>query len=179
MATITTPPIAAKVETIGQPKPSQFGEGTYRPVLFQTVDGQKIWKSYNELPTGIVKGASVTLLQKTGKDGKLEYDVLVGAIAPEQTTNSQPTTANTQPPSMNADQKRAIAGYIEEMGSLYAFCLSTAQNKIGASTDGETVRCMASSLFIAARSLSVFKVFPFQQCLKLEKAESCLVNSFY
>jgi len=70
----------------------------------------------------------------------------IGAAQPSAPAPQPQATATT----LDKEQKRAIATYIDEMASMYAYCLETAQNKIGASSDSETVRCMVSTLFIQA-----------------------------
>lgn len=53
---------------------------------------------------------------------------------------------------MTVEQKREIAGYIDDMGDLYKYCLETAETKLSdVDCDLYTVRACASSLFIAAQ----------------------------
>jgi len=151
MATVVKP-ITCKVEVIGKPKESKHTPGShYYPCLF-LVDGiddddHKLWKSLSgDEVSQIMKGDRVQLVpagkDKNGND-KHNIVLLESATAPTAATPPQPQGLTT-------DKKREIASYITEMGGLYAFCLETAQTKIGASSDSETVRCMASSLYISA-----------------------------
>ena len=48
---------------------------------------------------------------------------------------------------LSPNQKREIASYIQEMGKLYGFCLTQAENL---NLEGEDRRCVATSLFIQA-----------------------------
>ena len=155
MAKVVTP-VTAIVECIGRPKQSSYGDGVYHPCLFldeaKSGEEAKIWKSLSEEEVSqLRKGDRVQLVPAGKNTNGTDKHNIVKLGGSTSATNSQPTTANSQQQGMTAEQKRAIAAYVEQMGDLYAFCLSTAQNKIGASTDGETVRCMASSLFIASQ----------------------------
>jgi hypothetical protein len=81
-------------------------------------------------------------------DSKGKYHVVEGQP-------TQPASIETAPPatsgySLDKASKQAIAAYIEEMGSLYSFCYSTASNKL-AEAPNEAKQAMASSLFIAAQ----------------------------
>lgn len=48
---------------------------------------------------------------------------------------------------LSPDKKREIAQYVSEMGKLYGFCLTQAENL---NLEGEDRRCVATSLFIQA-----------------------------
>jgi len=158
-------PVSAIVEVIGKAKESSYEPGTYyHPVLFldesKAGDERKIWKNLSTEESGqLRKGDRVQLIpvgqDKQGKDkhqivkfGGIEFPAnpVPVPVHPSQVTPQ----AKPGDVGLSADTKRAIAAYVEELGGLYAFCLDTAQKKIGASSDSETVRCAASSLFIAA-----------------------------
>jgi hypothetical protein len=167
MAKVVTP-ITATVEVIGKLKESTYSPGTfYHPVLFLDAAKQgeeaKIWKNLtDEEAAQIKKGDRVQLVpigqDKSGKDkhqivkfGGVEFPanpVPVPACPTPSQVNPQASPSDV---GMAPDLKRAIAAYVEELGGLYAFCLDVSQKKIGASCDAETVRCMASSLFIASQ----------------------------
>ncbi len=156
MAKVVTP-ITAVVEVIGKPKESTFTPGQhYYPVLFLDAalqgDAAKIWKNLtDEEVAQLRKGDRVQLVpigqDKQGKD-KHQIVKLGGEPVPLSQVTPQASPSDV---GMTADLKRAIAGYVEDMGNLYSFCLDVAQKKVGASCDAETVRCMASSLFIASQ----------------------------
>jgi len=138
--------IRASVSFITREKAGEYGP--YRSVLFIRADRQgedaKVWRSMKPHEAeGFSKNQQVYLIA-TERKGKPTWDVeLIDSV--EATPPAQPTAQGMDP-----EQKREIAAYVGEMGDLWAYCLQTAQTKIGASVDGETVRCMASSLFISA-----------------------------
>lgn len=142
--------ISAKVEAFGKVKEGDYGP--YQSVLFQgqgLPDG-KLWRTFkpNEAKS-FTKGQQVYLIPAR-RNNKDTWDVeLVDTPVP-----STPTHAPIQPQStgqwLSDDQKRDIGRYVDGMGDLYAFCLQTAQKKAPKGSDSETIRCMASSLFIAA-----------------------------
>jgi hypothetical protein len=52
---------------------------------------------------------------------------------------------------ISADQKRAIAAFIDSQADLYRFCYLTAQSKLdGVTDDLEVTRCMATKLYLGA-----------------------------
>jgi hypothetical protein len=54
---------------------------------------------------------------------------------------------DTDQSTLNPNQKREIAQYIQDMAKLYGFCLNQAENL---NLEGEDRRCVATSLFIQA-----------------------------
>lgn len=154
MATVVTP-LECLVKAIGKPKPSKHQEGEfYYPTLF-LIDGiddesHKLWKNLSgDEVSQIMKGDRVQLVP-VGKDsqGNDKHNIVLLSSG-SQTTAPAPVPA-PQEQGLTPELKRQIASYVGDMSDLYAYCLNTAQNKIGASSDSETVRCMASSLFISA-----------------------------
>lgn len=160
MATVVAP-LTCLIEVIGKPRPSKHQEGSfYYPTLFLDVtkqgDEAKIWKNLSgDEVSQIQKGDRVQLVP-AGKDakGNDKHNIVLLSSAPSAPTTA-PATAPAAPPApaqqgMTNEQKRQVAAFVSDMSDLYAFCLTTAQSKIGESSDPETVRCMASSLFISA-----------------------------
>lgn len=150
MAAVVTP-LTCLVQVIGKPKPSKHQEGQYYyPTLF-LIDGidddaHKLWKNLSgDEVSQIQKGDRVQLVP-VGKDqhGNEKHNIVLLSSATQQ--QSQQATEQGLTPEL----KRQIASYIGDMGDLYAYCLSTAQTKIGASSDSETVRNMAACLFVSA-----------------------------
>ena len=143
--------VQCTLETIGRPKQSRYeGKPDYRPVLFKLSTGEHKWKSYNvgALELEWLKRGNAYQAVVSGDDFNIiQPDTATATPAPDSVAPQQPT-ANA--PQLSIQQKQAIASYVGDMGDLYAYCLNQAQEKIGASCDAETVRCMASSLFIAA-----------------------------
>ena len=147
-------PITAVVEFVTGIKSGQFGD--YQSILFKTVTGDKIWKSFppnspemDDLPVG-----TRVQLVETGvsKNGKPSHNVIIldtptAAIAPVA-----PAPAPAPVGGIPDDVKRAIAGYVVDSAKLYAFCFSEATRALESQqVSEESVRCCASSLFIAAQ----------------------------
>jgi hypothetical protein len=149
MSKIITP-IEAIIELVTDLKEGQYG--VYKSVLFKTLDGEKIWKSFPpdspELSI-LIKGARVRLIPsgKT-KSGKGHHVIeLLDAPSNPPVQPNYPGVGN-----LSDDQKRQIAAYIEQMGALYRFAYGqAAQHMRGMTESEETLRCCASSLFIAAQ----------------------------
>lgn len=83
-----------------------------------------------------------------------ESPVPVKPVSRHLASNNPPIpNYNSEKPSesdqslLNPSQKREIASYIQEMGKLYGFCLTQAENL---NLEGEDRRCVATSLFIQA-----------------------------
>lgn len=136
-------PVSAVVELVTPPKEGQYGP--YRSVLFKSADGQKIWKSFDP------DSPELEALTPRTK---------VRLIPNGQTRNGKPShvvellETNTQAPStgMSNMLKHEIASYTSEMAALYRFCYSEASRELAEyEASEETIRCMASSLFIAAQ----------------------------
>lgn len=169
MSKLIAPPIPCTVEHITGIKPGQFGD--YQSVLFKDAAGNKIWKSFvpgspelAELPVG----RRVYLVEAgiNAKSGKMSHNVILmdeptapGPIAPTA-PSPVPSPALSPAPvapvqtvgQLNDDVKRAIAGYVVDSAKLYAFCFSEATRALESQkVSEETVRCAASSLFIAAQ----------------------------
>lgn len=157
MAKVVTP-ITAKVEVIGNPKESSYRPGTYYyPTLFLDLakpegsDAAKIWKSLSgEEVTQIQKGDIVQLIPAgEDKNGKPKHNIVVTSPTATSPTVTAPQLSPS--PGLEPDQKRAIAAYIDSRSDIYAFCLEIAAQKVGPSHDSETIRCMASTLFISTQ----------------------------
>lgn len=156
-------PIIAVVEMIGKAKESTFNEGGfYHSVLFldESLSGDeaKIWKSmFPDEVEQLRKGDRVQLIPAgLDKNGKEKHQIVKLSGLPSGTTQSTATKPRgDRPPSevsytgMSDETRLATATYIGQMGRLYAFCLKTAKQELG-DEDSETIRCMASALFIAA-----------------------------
>lgn len=147
-------PITAKVEVIGKPKQSSYGDGHYHPCLFldesKQGDEAKIWKSLSgEEVSQLMKGDRVQLVPAgQDKNGNPKHNiVLLSPATPATTPRPAPTT-----PGLTADQKRAIATFGADIIAAYAFLYKQAREQlepIGASE--ETIRAAASSALIACQ----------------------------
>ena len=173
MALATTPVIKAAVAHIMQVKEGDYGP--YQSVLFEgegLPDG-KLWRALNPGEAQqLCKGQAVELTPTRTKSGKASWSIrpLSAPAQPqptvpqmrspqaqpvqtaERSSQAQAQSAIKQKPAKPPaeDRKQQIAAYINSMGDLYAHCLQVAQAKIGSDNDSETVRCMASSLYISA-----------------------------
>jgi hypothetical protein len=111
-------------------------------------DGKEytIWRpgTDSQLPK-IGNGERISL----GVDSKGKCHLL-DTLADKVATTTGMATTSTPFPNLDKETKQAIAAYIEETGSLYSFCYSTASNKL-AEAPNEAKQAMASSLFIAAQ----------------------------
>lgn len=152
--------IQARVEVIGRPRPSTYEPGThYSPTLFidleqpEGSEAAKVWKNLSDDEVfHLKKGDRVQLVPVgTDKSGRLKHNiVLVDAPCPQSSTLPQPPAA--QPTGLDPATKRAIADYVNGQADLLRFCWETAQAKLdGLATEEESIRCAASTLFIAAQ----------------------------
>lgn len=132
--------IAGKVRYAAS-TPKDFGHGERINVVISPLTGGediKVWGSPNDAIAQLTKGQQVTLLFD-GKGYKL--------VADNQPAQAKPTVATE----LSADQKRAIALYVNEQADLLKFCWVTASEKLDSlASDEESIRCAASCLYIAA-----------------------------
>ncbi|ROI07058.1 hypothetical protein ED562_08245 [Microcystis aeruginosa FACHB-524] len=106
----------------------------------------------------VIKNSPLTVgVDSKGKFNLIEDPALVslGQPLPESPVPVKPVYQHQNTPQnsesdqslLNPSQKREIASYIQEMGKLYGFCLTQAENL---NLEGEDRRCVATSLFIQA-----------------------------
>ena len=141
MAKVVTP-IAATVEHITAPKDGQYGP--YQSVLFKTGQDEKIWKSFApdsaEL-TQLQKGVRVQLIPAGERNGKPSHQIV---LAGQQ--------AKPQSAELDSEAKLQVATYVQQMSKLYAYCYEQAAFELAKFEPAEeSVKCAASSLFIAAQ----------------------------
>lgn len=163
MPKIVTPTIA-RVQTIGQVKPSQYKDCGYRSVLFveseyfgmakdQVPETAKIWQSFDgddESLESLKKGTWVELYPAgETQQGKTRYNIkLMNLAAPDTAPAAQPAPT---PGKLTDEQKIAIAAKVEQNASLFRFCYDTAANKFaGVIDDTAELRAIATTLFIQA-----------------------------
>jgi hypothetical protein len=107
----------------------------------------------------IIKNSPITVgVDSKGKFSLVENESLtnLGQPLPDEPVpvkpihsyaqNSEKTSESDQS-LLSPDKKREIAQYVSEMGKLYGFCLTQAENL---NLEGEDRRCVATSLFIQA-----------------------------
>jgi hypothetical protein len=129
---------------------TKYGDKTVADVITETGETVAVWRPANDSTLmGLRRGDRVTI----AKDSKGKISLIDNAASPSTTTQpTQPATQTQSPQTggMTPETKKAIAAYVEEMGSLYSFCYTTAAAKL-AEAPNEAKQAMASSLFIAAQ----------------------------
>jgi hypothetical protein len=133
--------IAGKVKYAAS-TPKDFGHGERVNVVITPITGGediKVWGRPTDAIAQLTKGQQVTLLFD-GKSHKL--------VADNQPAQVKQPAANE----LSADQKRAIALYVNEQADLLKFCWITASEKLDSlASNEESIRCAASCLYIAAQ----------------------------
>jgi hypothetical protein len=134
-------------------KPKDFGHGDRVNSVVTLDNGEevKLWgKPDDQSLVSLRKGQAVSLIY----DGK-NYKLVNSQPAPQTATTAQtapPQAAPVTNSELSKEQKRAIAEYIEGRADLLKYCWTTAKVKLGdVTTDEESLRCAASTLFIAAQ----------------------------
>lgn len=141
----------AMLETIGRPKQSKYeGKPDYRPCLFKLPDGSQKWKSYpvdaDEL-NWLTRGETYQAVISAD-----DFNIIqpAGAAQPAPTPAPAPAPQpQTTAPAMTADQKRAIAQYIQEQSKLFGYCYQQAQAELPDLSE-ESHRAIATTLYIQA-----------------------------
>jgi hypothetical protein len=149
-------PLLCRVEAIGRPRESSYEAGTYYyPTLFMDLsqpkgsESAKIWKNLSgDEVSQLVKGDQVQLVPAgTDRNGKPKHNIML-----VNGTQVQPSEEDADSGLLPHETKQAIATYVQEMSKLYRYCWGQAANQLGGmATEEESVRCAASSLFIAAK----------------------------
>lgn len=108
-------------------------------------DAAKIWKNLSgDEVSQLMRGDQVKLVPAgMDRNGKPKHNIML----------VNDTQANSDEPGLlEQNTKQAIATYVQEMSKLYRYCWGQAANQLGGmATEEESVRCAASSLFIAAK----------------------------
>jgi hypothetical protein len=137
--------LTATVKTQPREVNTKFGQRSVMDVTLPNGQEQAIWGPANFAAiANCYQGQSVAI----AVDSKGKYHIVEDSqpAAVPAVTQTQPA----KPEGMTPESKKAIAAYVEEMGSLYAFCYTTAAVKL-AEAPNEAKQAMASSLFIAAQ----------------------------
>ncbi|PZO16883.1 MAG: hypothetical protein DCF25_11860 [Leptolyngbya foveolarum] len=178
-ALVTTAPINAVVAHITQETQGEYGP--YQSVLFESAELKygKLWRALKpQEAQSLHKGQAVALtpvIKKSKESGNIclpttpaqpqsakpqtqrptppSQPAKPAAVQPAQSSQLGRLAQTPPPPAQPASENRReqIAAYVDSMGDLYAHCLQVAQQKLEAGTYSETIRCMASSLFISAQ----------------------------
>jgi hypothetical protein len=151
--------ITATVTAFGKVKESQFNEGSYQSVLFESPalpDG-KVWRSMDpDQAQGFTRGQQVYLVPTTNKQGKPSYDIeLIAPTAPAATpqapTQGKPASQGTSLDAMAPEEKAQIASYITSISALYAYCYQQAAHHLSPHGAPEpAIQAAASTTFIQA-----------------------------
>ncbi|WP_434684014.1 hypothetical protein [Pseudanabaena minima] len=133
-------------------KPKDFGHGDRINAVVTLDNGEevKLWgKPDDQDLLSLRKGQAVNLIY----DGKNYKLVNSQPVASSQTVpTSQIAPAPIASSNLSTEQKKAIAEYIEGRADLLKYCWTTAKLKLGdVTTDEESLRSAASTLFIAAQ----------------------------
>lgn len=121
---------------------TKYGEKCVADALTETGETVAVWRPANDpVLMKFRQGDRVSL----AKDSKGKISLIDNPSPASATVPTASTSTGLDP-----ETKKAIAAYIEEMGSLYSFCYTTATNKL-ADAPNEAKQAMASSLFIAAQ----------------------------
>ena len=131
MATIRTAAdkIAATVAAFGKVKESQFNDGVFQSVLFeseQLPDG-KLWRSMTpEQAQQFTRGEQVYLVPTTNTKGKPSFDIeLLPTTATTAPATAPAPAAGHQPP---ANARAAYMETLERVGNRYQACIGKARD---------------------------------------------------
>jgi len=133
----------------GKPKDFGHGDRVNSVVTLDNGEDAKLWgKPDDQALVSLRKGQTVNLIYD-GKNYKLVNSQPVNTSQPATTSQTPAPVAKSE---LSKEQKQAIVGYIEGRADLLKFCWTTAKTKLAdVTTDEESLRCAASTLFIAAQ----------------------------
>jgi hypothetical protein len=140
---------------------TKYGERTVIDAVRRD-NGEKVtvWRSGDDKYSQkhVITNARLTLtLDSKGKYSLIEAPNLanLGQPLPESPVPVKPVydhkiekTSESDQSSLNSNQKREIASYIQEMTKLYGFCLTQAES-LG--VEGEDRRAIATTLYLSAQ----------------------------
>jgi hypothetical protein len=140
---------------------TKYGERTViDAVRRDTGEKVTVWRAGDDeySQKHVIRNARLTLtLDNKGKYSLVEDPNLVnlGQPLPDEPVPVRPVydhkiekTSESEQSTLNPNQKREIAQYIQDMAKLYGFCLNQAET-LG--VDGEDRRAIATTLFISAQ----------------------------
>ena len=142
---------------------TKYGERTVIDcVRRDTGEKVTVWRSGDDdySQKHVIRNARLTLtLDNKGRYNLVEDPNLVnlGTPLPTETVPVKPVhnydhkiekTTDTDQSTLNPNQKREIASYIQEMAKLYGFCLTQADS-LG--VEGEDRRAIATTLYLSAQ----------------------------
>ena len=132
----------------GRAFPDKYKQGAFKQNLVLTMsDGSEetLWFTQGRTPhSTLPKGAAVQLLYEPKEDGKVIRKLVTHS-------NSTPT-AQTQSTVLSAEQKRAIAEYVQQQGDVLVYCWDTALAKFQQKVQTEeSLRQLATTLYLSAK----------------------------
>lgn len=125
----------------GQPRETQYGMRINALMVLPDGTEQRLWGNPGDVAiASLKKGQTVQLLHDSKGYKLLENQ-------PAEPQPSKPIGTELTP-----EHKKAIAMYVNGQADLLKYCWDTARIKLeGIATEEESIRCAASSLFMAAQ----------------------------
>ncbi len=127
----------------GQPRDTQYGPRINVVCTPAEGDDIKLWGNPDDAISHLKKGQSVQILHEF-KNGKDSYKLLQAA--------ADLSGPQAEAPALSAEQKQAIAQYIQEQSKLLGYCLQTVRTDENISQLSEdSQRACAMSIYIATQ----------------------------
>ena len=128
--------------------PDKYNEGAYKQNLVLVMEDnteETLWFPQGRTPhSTLPKGAAVQLLYEQREDGKVIRKLV--------THSTSTPAAQAQSTVLSAEQKRAIAEYIQQQGDVLAYCWDTALAKFQQKVQTEeSLRQLATTLYLSAK----------------------------
>ncbi|MDY7048074.1 MAG: hypothetical protein RPG89_05500 [Microcystis panniformis WG22] len=142
---------------------TRFGERTVIDAIRRD-NGEKVtvWRGGDDdySQKHVIRNARLTLtLDNKGKYSLVEDPNLVSLgqplptepvpVKPVYQHQNNPQNSESDQSSLNPNQKREIAQYIQDMAKLYKYCLDQVESTIG--VDGDDKRAIATTLYLSAQ----------------------------
>jgi cephalosporin hydroxylase len=141
---------------------TKYGERTViDAVRRDTGEKVTVWRAGDDeySQKHVIRNARLTLtLDSKGKYSLVEDPNLVslGQPLPDEPVPVRPVydhkiekTSESEQSTLNPNQKREIANYVQEMAKLYKYCLDQVESTIG--VEGEDRRAIATTLYLSAQ----------------------------
>ncbi|ABW31515.1 hypothetical protein [Acaryochloris marina] len=126
---------------------TQYGPRLNAKIKVANGEEAKLWGPPGDVALlALRRGQTIQI----AKDGKGKYSLVEQASAPGQA----PVVGDAplDDGALDGDTKSVIASYISNRAALYSFCYQEASRELGKhDASEETIKCAASTLFIAAQ----------------------------
>lgn len=140
----------AKVKyTAGKIIATKFGDRINAVLTTNSGEDVTVWGNPGSDIAQLKKGDLVQLLDTDGS-GHWKVVSLPDSNLPYAGNNS-PTKSSPEPIGMDDTKKREVASYVQEMAKLYGFCLNQASAIAPESLPPESIKDIASTLFITVQ----------------------------